>query len=154
AELGMAMLFITHNLGIVKRIADRTLIMTQGEVVERGSTGEVFAAPRHSYTRHLLSAQPKGTPPQRRPDAPTVVEARDRGVWSQVEWWLLRRVVGQRKGVDGVDVAVREGETLGIVWKSGSRKFTLGIALLRLSESEGGIVYLGRQLQGLSCRAM
>ena len=154
AELGMAMLFITHNLGIVQRMADSTLIMTRGEIVERGPTAEVFAAPRHSYTRHLLSAQPKGTPPERRPDAPTVVDARDVRVWFPIKRGLLRRVVGHIKAVDGVSVAVREGETLGIVGESGSGKSTLGLALLRLISSQGRIVYLGRDLQGLSWRAM
>jgi microcin C transport system ATP-binding protein len=153
-ELGMAMLFITHNLGIVKKMADRTCIMTGGEIVEQGPTADIFANPRHSYTRHLLAAEPKGQPPDTVPSAPTVVEAKDLRVWFPIKRGLFRRVVGHIKAVDGVDVAVREGETLGIVGESGSGKSTLGLALLRLISSEGRIVYLGRDLQGLSWKAM
>jgi microcin C transport system ATP-binding protein len=153
-RLGMAMLFITHNLGIVRKIADRTCIMTQGEIVERGETAEVFASPRHSYTKHLLAAEPKGPPPESNAAAPTVVEAKDLKVWFPVKRGLLRRVVGHIKAVDGVDIAVREGETLGIVGESGSGKSTLGLALLRLISSKGRIVYLGRDLQGLGWKQM
>ena len=153
-ELGMAMLFITHNLGIVRKMADTTCIMTGGEIVERGATAEIFAGPRHSYTRHLLAAEPKGQPPEPVPSAPTVVEAQDLKVWFPIKRGFFRRVVGHIKAVDGVDVAVREGETLGIVGESGSGKSTLGLALLRLIASEGRIVYLGRDLQGLSWKAM
>ena len=153
-EYGMAMLFITHNLGIVRRMADRTCIMTQGEIVEQGPTAEVFANPTHSYTRHLLAAEPKGEPPPSNPAAPVVVEASDLKVWFPIKRGLFRNVVGHIKAVDGVDVVLREGETLGIVGESGSGKSTLGLALLRLISSKGRIVYLGRDIQGLGWKSM
>ena len=153
-EYGMAMLFITHNLGIVKKMADTTCIMTQGEIVERGATADIFANPRHSYTRHLLAAEPRGAPPVSAVDGRVVAEAKDLRVWFPVRRGLFRRVIGHIKAVDGVDVAVREGETLGVVGESGSGKSTLGLALLRLISSEGRIVYLGRDIQGLGWKAM
>ena len=154
SSMGMAMLFITHNLGIVQKFADTALIMTQGEVVERGATREIFASPRHAYTRHLLAAEPKGPPPASDPAAPAVAEARDLKVWFPIKRGLLRRVVGHIKAVDGVDITIREGQTLGVVGESGSGKSTLGLALLRLVASEGRIVYLGQDIQGLSWRSM
>jgi microcin C transport system ATP-binding protein len=153
-QLGMAMLFITHNLGIVQRMADTTAIMTQGQIVERGPTAQIFANPQHSYTRHLLAAEPKGPPPAADTSAPAVVEAKDLKVWFPVKRGLLRRVVGHIKAVDGVDIVLREGQTLGIVGESGSGKSTLGLALLRLISSKGRIVYLGRNIDGLSWREM
>jgi microcin C transport system ATP-binding protein len=154
ARLGMAMLFITHNLGIVRKMADTTCIMTQGEIVERGPTEDIFKAPRHDYTRHLLAAEPSGRPPESRPDAPVIVSAENVKVWFPIKRGLLRRVRGHIKAVDGVDVAVREGETLGIVGESGSGKSTLGMALLRLVASEGRVVFLGQQIEQLTGRAM
>jgi microcin C transport system ATP-binding protein len=154
AQLGMGMLFITHNLGIVRKMADTTSIMTQGEIVERGETAGIFANPTHAYTKHLLAAEPKGRPPESRASGATVIEAKDLKVWYPVRRGLLRRVVGHVKAVDGVDVALREGETLGIVGESGSGKSTLGLALLRLISSKGRIVYLGKDLQGLSWKTM
>jgi microcin C transport system ATP-binding protein len=153
-QMGMAMLFITHNLGIVRKMADTTCIMTQGEIVERGPTAGIFASPQHSYTRLLLAAEPKGPPPEANPAAPVVMEASDVRVWFPVRRGLLRRVAGYIKAVDGVDIALREGETLGIVGESGSGKSTLGMALLRLISSEGRIVYLGRDIQGLGWKQM
>jgi microcin C transport system ATP-binding protein len=154
SELGMAMLFITHNLGIVRKMADTTCIMTRGEIVERGPTETIFANPQHAYTRHLLAAEPKGPPPALDVAAPAVVEARDLRVWFPIKRGLLRRVVGHIKAVDGVDIAVREGQTLGIVGESGSGKSTLGLALLRLISSKGRVVYLGQPIDGLSWRGM
>ncbi len=153
-RLGMAMLFITHNLGIVKRFADRVCVMTNGEIVEAGTTAEVFAAPRHPYTRHLMAAEPQGSPPPSSPSARTVLEASDIRVWFDIRRGLLRRTVGHIKAVDGVSVAVREGRTLGIVGESGSGKTTLGLAVLRLLRSEGRIVFFGRDIAGLGWRAM
>src|SRR5687768_5129088 len=127
AQFGMAMLFITHNLGIVQKMADTTCIMTQGEIVERGPTGQIFTSPQHSYTRHLLAAEPKGPPPAANVSAPPVVEAKDLKVWFPIKRGLLRRVVGHIKAVDGVDIVLREGQTLGIVGESGSGKSTLGL---------------------------
>ncbi|MHB1101194.1 MAG: ABC transporter ATP-binding protein [Devosia sp.] len=154
SRLGMAMLFITHNLGIVRKMADRTCIMTQGEIVERGPTAQIFANPRHSYTRHLLSAEPKGTPPDAKSGADTIIEARDLKVWFPIKRGLLRRTVGYIKAVDGVDIALRQGETLGIVGESGSGKSTLGLAILRLISSAGRVVFLGRDIQGLSWKTL
>jgi microcin C transport system ATP-binding protein len=153
-ELGMAMLFITHNLGIVRKMADTTCIMTQGEIVERGPTADIFATPRHSYTRHLLAAEPKGAPPEARPGADTIIEARDLKVWFPIKRGFLRRTIGHIKAVDGVDVELREGETLAVVGESGSGKSTLGLALLRLISSKGRVVFLGNNIQGLSWKAM
>ncbi|MEO8685140.1 MAG: ATP-binding cassette domain-containing protein, partial [Devosia sp.] len=152
-RLGMAMLFITHDLGIVKRIADRVCVMTQGEIVETGPVAQVFDHPQHAYTKRLLAAQPKGQPPATNPDAPLVVQATDIRVWFPVKAGLLRRTVGHIKAVDGVDVAIRQGETLGVVGESGSGKSTLGAALLRLISSQGRIVVLGHEVQQKSWRA-
>ena len=151
---GMAMLFITHDLGIVRRIADRVCVMTKGEIVETGPVAEVFDSPQHAYTRRLLAAQPKGQPPKANPDAPVVVQATDLRVWFPVKAGLLRRTVGHIKAVNGVDVTIRQGETLGVVGESGSGKSTLGNALLRLISSQGRIVVLGNEIQQRSWRAM
>ncbi|WP_316355969.1 ABC transporter ATP-binding protein [Devosia sp.] len=154
SRLGMAMLFITHDLGIVKRIADRVCIMTSGEIVETGPVASIFAAPQHAYTKHLLAAEPRGNPPASDPAAPSIVDVADLKVWFPVKRGLLRRTVGHIKAVDGVDLSIRRGETLGVVGESGSGKSTLGYALLRLLPSDGRIVVLGNQLQGRSWKAM
>jgi microcin C transport system ATP-binding protein len=154
ARLGMAMLFITHDLGIVRRMADTTCVMTQGEIVERGPTEQIFAVPQHPYTRHLLAAEPSGQPPATAIDSPIVIGARGLKVWFPIRRGLLRRTVGHIKAVDGIDLEVRAGETLGVVGESGSGKTTLGRALLRLISSEGPIVFLGEELETKSWRAM
>ena len=151
---GMAILFITHDLGIVERFADDVVVMTNGEVVEAGPTAEVFAAPKHAYTRHLMAAAPKGEPPSAAPEAPVIVEAERLRVWFPIKAGFLRRTVGHVKAVDGVDVKLRAGQTLGVVGESGSGKTTLGLALLRLISSEGPIAVLGRRIDGLDSRAM
>ena len=143
----MAMLFITHDLGIVRQIADRVCVMTKGKIVETGPTEEVFANPQHPYTQHLLAAEPKGKPPAPTPAAPIVMRGDDLKVWFPIQRGFFRRTVGHIKAVDGIDVAVREGQTLGVVGESGSGKTTLGLALLRLISSEGRIVFLGRDIQ-------
>jgi microcin C transport system ATP-binding protein len=148
ARLGMALLLITHDLGIVRHMADRVGVMQGGRIVEQGPAARVFEAPQHPYTRHLLAAQPGGAPPPAG-DAPTVLEGRDVLVWFPVRRGVLRRTVGHVKAVDGVTAAVRAGETLGVVGESGSGKTTLGLALLRLERSEGEIRFEGRALQGL-----
>ncbi|MGQ3073037.1 MAG: ABC transporter ATP-binding protein [Ferrovibrionaceae bacterium] len=153
-ELGMALLLITHDLGIVRKMADRVCVMTEGRVVETGATAEVFARPQHPYTIRLLNAEPKGEPTPVATDAPTVMAARDLKVWFPIKRGLLGRTVGHVKAVDGIDVAIREGETVGIVGESGSGKSTLGYALLRLIPSQGSIRYDGRELQGQSFKAL
>ena len=153
-RLGMAMLFITHNLGIVRKIADTVAVMTEGKIVETGPTETVFAAPQHSYTRHLLAAEPKGAPPASDLTAKAVLEGSGIKVWFPVRRGLLRRTVGHIKAVDGVDVLVREGQTLGVVGESGSGKSTLGLALLRLIASSGRIAFVGRDIAGLGWQAM
>ena len=152
ARTGLAMLFITHDLGIVRKIADRVCVMTGGEIVETGPTEEVFTNPQHAYTRHLLAAEPKGKPPASNPAAPVVVKGDDIKVWFPIRRGLFRRTVGHIKAVDGIDVTVREGQTLGVVGESGSGKTTLGLALIRLISSEGRIVFLSRDIQGLKSR--
>src|SRR5438477_2778694 len=153
-RLGMAMLFITHDLGIVRKLADTVCVMKEGRIVGQGPVERVFTAHEHPYTRALLAAEPKPDPAPVRPDEPVVVEVKDLKVWFPVKRGVLRRVVGHIKAVDGVSVAVRKGETLGIVGESGSGKTTLGLAILRLISSQGQIVLLGNSLTGLKFREM
>ena len=153
-EFAMSMLLITHDLGIVRRMADRVYVMNQGLIVEEGITADIFAKPQHAYTRHLLSAEPKGKPPQARPDAPIVLETTDLKVWFPIKRGLLRRTVDHIKAVDGVSLQLRAGETIGVVGESGSGKTTLGLALLRLTASKGPIVYQGRRIDGIDSTAM
>src|SRR3954454_1547656 len=129
-RLGMSLLFITHDLGIVRRIADRVCVMNGGKIVEQGPVEEVFTAPKHPYTRALLAAEPKPDPAPPRPDSPIVMSANDLKVWFPIKRGLLRKTVGHIKAVDGVSISVRKGETLGVVGESGSGKTTLGLALL------------------------
>jgi microcin C transport system ATP-binding protein len=154
ARLGMAMLFITHDLGIVRKLAERVCVMKQGRIVEQGPIERVFRAPEHAYTRALIQAEPRPDPAPVRPDSAIVVETDDLKVWFPIKRGFLRRVVGHIKAVDGVSIAVRQGETLGIVGESGSGKTTLGLAILRLISSQGRIVFLGKAIAGLSFRAM
>ncbi len=151
-RLGMAMLFITHDLGIVRRIADRVCVMLKGKVVEHGPVAEIFANPQHDYTKRLLAAEPKGRPAPVPADAATLLEAGPVKVWFPIKSGLMRRVSGHVKAVDGISVKVREGETLGVVGESGSGKTTLGLAILRLIASEGPIVFLGDRIDGLSSK--
>ena len=145
---GMGMLFITHNLGIVRRIADRVAVMQAGEIVETGPTARIFADPTHPYTRKLLAAEPTGRPDPVPANAPTVVETGNLRVWFPIKRGLLRSTVGHIKAVNGATVAIRAGETLGIVGESGSGKTTLALAIMRLISSEGRIVFLGQDIQG------
>ncbi|MCC8430207.1 ABC transporter ATP-binding protein [Reyranella aquatilis] len=154
ARYGMALLFITHDLGIVRKMADRVCVMTKGQIVEQGPVAEVFDRPQHSYTQHLLSAEPKGRPADADPAAPEILRLDDLKVHFPIRRGLMRRTVGHVKAVDGVSIALREGHTIGLVGESGSGKTTLGLALLKLERSEGGIRFDGRDLQGLSQREL
>ena len=154
ARLGMSLLFITHDLGIVRRIADTVCVMNSGKIVEQGAVEQVFGAPSHPYTKALLAAEPKPDPAPPRPESPVVMATTQLKVWFPVKRGLLRQTVGYIKAVDGVSLAVRKGETLGVVGESGSGKTTLGLALLRLISSNGPIVFLGNNIQGLRFKAL
>ena len=147
-ELGMAMLLITHDLNIVRHMAKQVCVMTGGKIVEAGNTPQVFNKPKHTYTKHLLAAEPKGTPPQANLKAPVVLETEHLRVWFPIKRGLLRRTVDHIKAVDDISLRLREGQTLGIVGESGSGKTTLGLALLRLISSRGPIAYLGKSIDG------
>jgi microcin C transport system ATP-binding protein len=153
-RLGMAMLFITHDLGIVRKIADRVCVMSKGKIVEQGPVEQVYNNPQHPYTRALLAAEPKGNPPPVNPSAATIIETKDLKVWFPIKRGVLRKTVGHIKAVDGVSIEVRKGETLGVVGESGSGKTTLGLAILRLVSSNGPIVFMGHALQGLRFKEM
>ncbi|WP_377298550.1 ABC transporter ATP-binding protein [Rhizobium sp. SGZ-381] len=153
-EYGMSILFITHDLGIVRRFADRVCVMTKGEIVERGTVEEVFERPQHAYTRHLLASEPRGEPPLADPTRPVVMEGRDVKVWFPIKAGFLRRVVDHVKAVDGIDVTLRAGETVGIVGESGSGKTTLGLALARLISSQGRISFIGSDIGAYSFKEM
>jgi microcin C transport system ATP-binding protein len=154
SRLGMAILFITHDLGIVRKIADRVCVMKEGKIVEHNAVSRLFAAPQHPYTRELLAAEPKGDPAPLNPSGDVMIRTDDLKVWFPVKRGLLRRVVGHIKAVDGVSIEIRRGETLGIVGESGSGKTTLGLAILRLISSDGPIVFMGNALQGLKFKQM
>ncbi len=151
---GMSMLFITHDLGVVRKVADRICVMTKGKIVETGPTAEVFGSPKHEYTRHLLAAEPKGRPPKSDDSAPVVVSGEDVRVWFPIKRGIMRKTVDHVKAVDGIDVTVRAGQTLGIVGESGSGKTTLGLALARMISSKGRIVFNGTDIAPLGNREM
>ena len=153
-RLGMSLLFITHDLGIVRRIAERVCVMKNGEIVEQGPVEQVFTSPQHHYTKALLAAEPKPDPAPPQPDAPVVMSTDDLKVWFPIKRGLLRKTIGHVKAVDGVSVKIRQGETLGVVGESGSGKTTLGLALLRLISSQGPIVFMGKDVQGLQFKQM
>jgi microcin C transport system ATP-binding protein len=154
AEFNMAMLLITHDLGIVRKMADRVCVMHSGEIVERGATHDIFAHPKNDYTKHLIASEPKGSPPAVNPRAKTILKTDDLKVWFPIKRGFLRKTVGYIKAVDGIDVDVKEGQTLGVVGESGSGKTTLGLAILRLISSQGPIVYLGDRIDGYDSKQM
>lgn len=153
-EMGMAMLLITHDLGIVRKMAERVYVMQNGEIVETGAMGDVFNNPQHPYTNHLLNAEPKGEPPKVDDTRPIVVEAEDLKVWFPIKAGLLKRTVDHVKAVDGLSLKLRAGQTLGVVGESGSGKTTLGLALLRLIASKGEIAYVGKRIDGFTQKQM
>jgi microcin C transport system ATP-binding protein len=153
-EMGMAMLLITHDLGIVRKMAERVYVMKSGEIVEEGQMEKVFTAPQHPYTRHLINAEPKGDPPKADDSRPVVIETDDLKVWFPIKAGLLKRTVDHVKAVDGLSLKLRAGQTLGVVGESGSGKTTLGLALLRLISSKGPIAYVGSRIDGLSQKKM
>ena len=150
----MALLFITHDLGIVRKIAKNVAVMQRGRIVEAGPVAEVFSNPQHDYTRMLLAAEPKGSPPLADLAAPAVLTVDDVKVWFPIKRGFMRKTVGHVKAVDGVSLVVREGETVGVVGESGSGKTTLGLAILRLIRSQGPIVYCGKRIDGLRSNEM
>jgi microcin C transport system ATP-binding protein len=154
SRLSMSMLLITHDLRIVRKMADRVYVMYGGEVVESGRVGTVFDRPEHPYTKRLLAAQPSGNPAPVAADAPMIMQGRDIKVWFPIRRGVLRRTVGHIKAVDGINLNVREGQTLGVVGESGSGKTTLGLALLRLEHSRGSIEFRGREIQHLRSKPL
>ncbi|WLS03869.1 ABC transporter ATP-binding protein [Shinella oryzae] len=153
-EHGMSMLFITHDLGIVRKFADRVCVMTKGRIVETGPVEEIFTNPQHPYTRHLLASEPKGAPRPADDSQPVIMQAEDVKVWFPIKAGFLRRVVDNVKAVDGIDLTLRAGHTLGVVGESGSGKTTLGLALTRLIASKGRIAFVGQDIAGHSFAEM
>ncbi len=151
---GMAMLFITHDLTIVRKIADRVCVMKDGEIVEQGPTAEIFANPQHPYTKMLLAAEAGGSPAPARADAAPVLSTDKLRIWFPIQRGLLKRTVGHIQAVNEATLTVKAGETLGIVGESGSGKTTLAMAIARLIRSEGGIEFLGTPIDKLSQREM
>jgi len=154
ATFGMALLLITHDLAVVRKLAERVCVMREGEVVEAGPVAQVFERPRHPYTARLLAAEPRPMPRAPRAGAPALVEAEDVRVWFPVRRGVLRRTVDHVKAVDGVSLTVREGQTVGVVGESGSGKTTLGLALLRLQACRGRVRFAGRDVQALPAAAV
>jgi len=150
----MGMLFITHDLGIVRRIADRVCVMKDGEIVETGPTVEIFDDPQHPYTRKLLAAEPSGSPDPVPTDAEVVAQTDHLKIWFPIQRGFLKRTVGYVKAVNDATLSVRAGETLGIVGESGSGKTTLALAIMRLIASEGGITYRDQDVRRWSTREL
>ncbi len=153
-EFGMALLLITHDLSIVRKMSDQVSVMTQGEIVEQGPVDQIFENPQHPYTQRLLAAEPSGQPVFAGPDAPVVMEGDDIKVYFPIKAGVLKRTVDHVRAVDGISVKIRQGHTLGVVGESGSGKTTLGLALLRLLSSQGDIRFGGAPIQGLQSRAL
>jgi microcin C transport system ATP-binding protein len=151
---GLSLLFITHDLGIVRRIADRVCVMQGGEIVEQGPAAEIFANPQHPYTQKLLAAEPSGRPDPVPADAPEIVRTEHLRVWFPITRGLMRRTVGHVKAVNDATLSVRAGETLGVVGESGSGKTTLALAILKLTPSDGPVVFMGQDLRNRHGAAM
>ncbi|MDH3472380.1 MAG: ABC transporter ATP-binding protein [Rhodospirillales bacterium] len=153
-KLGMAMLLITHDLAIVRKMADQVTVMTRGEAVEQGPSSKIFSHPQHSYTKKLLAAEPGGHPITAAPDAPVIMQGEAIKVHFPIKAGILKRTVDYVRAVDGISLTVREGHTVGVVGESGSGKTTLGLALLRLLSSRGEISFKGRPIQGLQSKVL
>ncbi|MCH8918505.1 MAG: ABC transporter ATP-binding protein [Alphaproteobacteria bacterium] len=153
-KLGMALLLITHDLGIVRHMADKVAVMTNGEIVEEGPVADVFSRPRHDYTRHLLAAEPKAKPARPLESAEVIMEASDVKVWFPIKRGVFKRTVDHIKAVDGISLKLRAGRTLGVVGESGSGKTTLGLALLRLEGARGTVSFGPHRLSEMSQRAV
>ncbi len=153
-DMGLGILFITHDLGVVEHFADRVAVMRLGEIVEKGTVADVFGRPQHEYTRRLLASEPKGTPPEVPGDAAEMLATEGFRVWYPIKAGVFRRTVDHIKAVDEVTLQVRAGETVGVVGESGSGKTSLGLGLLRLISSRGPIVYRGQDIQGLGWKAL
>jgi len=154
ARFGMALLLITHDLGIVKKMADRVCVMQGGLIVEENNVEALFSSPQHPYTQRLLAAEPKGQPNRPATDAPEVMACQDLKVWFPIRKGILGRAVDHIKAVDGVDLSIKRGQTVGVVGESGSGKTTLGLALLRLNQSKGPVAFLGKPIDGLPAKAL
>jgi len=154
AEMGMAILLITHDLSVVRKMAPRVCVMKEGAIVERGETKTVLSAPTHDYTKHLIASEPRGQPELKLGEASTVMSAADLKVWFPIRKGLMRKTVGYVKAVDGISLELKAGHTLGIVGESGSGKTTLGQALLKLIGSEGGIEFEGDAIDGLNSKQL
>ena len=153
-RFGMAILLITHDLGVVRKMADRVCVMNDGQIVEHSDADQLFASPQHPYTRKLLESEPKGNPAKPPADALEVMRGSEIKVWFPIKKGVLRRTVDHVKAVDGIDLTVREGHTVGVVGESGSGKTTLGLALLRLISSQGDIQFRGDVIQGLQFKEL
>jgi microcin C transport system ATP-binding protein len=151
---GLSLLFITHDLNIVRRIADRVCVMQGGQIVEQGVTSQIFANPQHPYTQKLLAAEAKGVPVPVAVDAPVVLETENLRVWFPITRGFLRKTVGHIKAVNAATLTVRAGETLGVVGESGSGKTTLALAILRLTPMTGRVSFMGRDLASVEGRAL
>ena len=153
-EFGMALLLITHDLGIVRNMADNVCVMQKGKIVEAGSAKSVFASPQHAYTKMLLAAEPKGQPPKADLSATKIVETKNLKVWFPIKQGFFRKTTGHIKAVDGLDLILRSGQTLGIVGESGSGKTTTGLAIMRLISSQGEISFKNQRIDQFKSKDM
>ncbi|GAL06678.1 oligopeptide transport system permease protein OppB [Photobacterium aphoticum] len=153
-EMGMAMLFITHDLSIVKKLADRVAVMQLGRLVETGTRDDVFHRPQDPYTQQLIASDPSGRPVEANGQAPTLFDVSQLKVWFPIKGGILKRVKDHIKAVTDVSFQLQKGHSVGLVGESGSGKSTTGMAILRLLESEGGIRYNGNDIAKLDRKGM